>query len=184
MARARKSAANPAAPKKAKPSFTVVKDTREQLGWSFDPDPETGCLGTVVQGLATGDYSLAGYESVFTIERKAHTGEFSQNIVQERFENELRRLSAMPHPYVFLEFSAFDVDAFPATSTIPKSKWKYLRITSEFIWKRFVEMSGDYRVPLLLVGKCGPRLATTLFRWIYANVHPQTGELLGHAKTA
>lgn len=177
-------ASEEARPKKEKPAFTVIKDTREQQGWFFDPDQETGCLGTTVQGLPTGDYSLAGYESVFTIERKASTGEFSQNVVQQRFENELKRLSVMPHPYVFLEFSAFDISVFPATSRIPKSRWKYLRITSDFLWKRFIEMSGDHNVPLVLVGDCGPHLAMVLFKWIHSSIDPKTGEFISHAKAA
>jgi ERCC4-type nuclease len=67
---------------------TVVIDTREQ-----DPLPITR-LPTIRSGLYSGDYSVAGLESVFAVERKSIADIVSccVNSNRERFENELHRL--------------------------------------------------------------------------------------------
>ncbi len=45
-------------PRNEIPRFTVVRDTREQRGWEF---PTKGrCLGTVVETMKEGDYTLQG----------------------------------------------------------------------------------------------------------------------------
>ena len=59
------------------PPFTVIKDTREQDGWTFerfDTRYHT-CTGMVLQKLETGDYSLKGMENIFCVERKGSVAE-------------------------------------------------------------------------------------------------------------
>lgn len=155
---------------KPKPPFTVLRDTREQLGWVFAPDEETGCLGTELSTLKTGDYSLAGYESLLCIERKGSTGEFAQNITQKRFENELARLQDFPVRFVLLEFSLEDVWNFPANSGIPRSRWRYLRTTPEFILKRLLELQFQYQTPFILCGHLGKEVALSIMQRVLKGV--------------
>jgi hypothetical protein len=150
---------------KEQPPFWIIRDTREQRGWDFPADPKTGCQGTVSQTMPTGDYTIVGLEDKVVIERKANTGEFSQNITQERFERELVRLDAFPLSFVILEFDMSDLSHFPATSEIPRSKWKYLRITPDFLKKRLIEMQAAHSTRFILAGSGGGMtIANTIFR--------------------
>ena len=67
----------------------IVIDTREQ-----DPLPITRLPVVRVEGLTTGDYSIAGLESVFSIERKSIADLVSCCVDsnRDRFERELNRL--------------------------------------------------------------------------------------------
>ena len=69
------------------PPFTVIKDTREQDGWTFerfDTRYHT-CTGMVLQKLETGDYSLKGMENIFCIERKGSVAELAQNLGKDKY---------------------------------------------------------------------------------------------------
>ena len=78
----------------------IIRDTREQDGFSFVGFPCTVTAGT----LEAGDYSLAGFERRVAVERKSIqdlvgclTGE------RPRFERELQRLKAMDAAAVVVE---------------------------------------------------------------------------------
>jgi len=149
--------------------FTVIRDTREHAGhgWDFPAQEDTGCQGTVLGALATGDYSLEGYEHVLSIERKLSTAEFAQNLTQERFTRELERLVLFPHAYVILEFTAQDICNYPAGSGIPRHRWKYIRMTPEFFWKRLVELTMRYSgIQFILAGASGQLVATEIFKQV------------------
>ena len=88
--------------------FTVVVDTREQVPFDFRSIParETdggGCVAvrTVVKGLATGDYSIEGWENRVVVERKSLTDLYGTlGRGRERFEREFDRLAEMGYPVV------------------------------------------------------------------------------------
>jgi len=143
--------------------YTVIRDTQEKNNyWDF---PEGYlCNGTVPAKLKTGDYSLAGLENIFSIERKANTGEFSKNITEKRFERELIRLDAMPQAYLMLEFSWNDIDSFPYNSGIPSRYWGELRVSSGFLRKRLIEIMSDYNIQVILCEDKGRFLAELIFR--------------------
>lgn len=78
--------------------FRIVVDTREKL-------PLPLPAGIVERGtLRTGDYSLAGYENAFAVERKS-LADLVRSLTQERarFERELERLAAIPFRRVLVE---------------------------------------------------------------------------------
>ena len=52
-------------------AFTIIKDTREQEGYTFEPSSSRyhTCNGMVLEKLDTGDYSLKGLEDKICIER-------------------------------------------------------------------------------------------------------------------
>ena len=69
---------------------TVVVDTREQEGYTFDPR----LVLAVRRALPAGDYSIAGLETIVAVERKA-LDDFVSTVIhcRERFRKELRKLS-------------------------------------------------------------------------------------------
>jgi len=77
---------------------TAIIDTREQTPWVLP------AIGSVRGSLTTGDYSLAGFESEFTIERKS-LEDFIGCVGRERsrFERELHRLSGFRVGMVIIE---------------------------------------------------------------------------------
>jgi ERCC4-type nuclease len=95
----------------------IICDTREQSPFPFrsiDPWDE---IPMKYAALATGDYSLVGYESVITIERKSVSDWYgSIGADRERFTREMERLAEMRHAAVVIEgdWNALTVDR-PAT---------------------------------------------------------------------
>ena len=64
------------------PAYKVIKDTREQDGYTFESftGRYTSCKGMVVKKLDTGDYSLEGLEDKLCIERKGRVSELAITI--------------------------------------------------------------------------------------------------------
>jgi ERCC4-type nuclease len=142
--------------------YKVIKDTREQLGWEFNPSPS--CEGMTVATLKTGDYSLEGFEDKFVIERKGDLSEFSMNITQKRFHSELERLESFELPFVILEFTMEDIYKFPQSTQIPPSKYKFIKITPQFIVKALLDIEVQFKTKIILAGKFGREVASSLFK--------------------
>ena len=117
--------------------FTIIKDTREQEGYTFEPSSSRyhKCNGMVERKLDTGDYSLEGLEDKVCIERKASVVELANNIGHDmvRFTNEIERMKSFPHRFMIFEFSLSDVMDFPERSNIPEEDWGKLKVTNKFI---------------------------------------------------
>jgi DNA excision repair protein ERCC-4 len=93
----------------------LIVDTREQTAFDFSRFPDVECQsGTLV----TGDYSLAGFESVIACERKELNDLIAclQNGNRERFEKELARGAALPHFWVLVEGTLEDISRHRYTS--------------------------------------------------------------------
>ena len=145
--------------------YQVIRDSREQAGqgWSFAPSAQ--CQGTTIDKLITGDYTIVGFEETLVIERKGSIAEFAGNLYQPRFEAELARLSEYPHPFVVLEFTIEDIFNFPASSNIPRSRWKYLRVTPASFLKRICEFQQRFpRVHFIFAGTRGKAFAASQFK--------------------
>ena len=123
---------------KSKP-FTIIKDTREQDGYSFAASSSRyhTCNGMVSRKLDTGDYSIEGLEDKLCIERKASVVEFANNVGhdQVRFLKEIERMKDFPYKFLVFEFSLTDLMNFPEGSSIPESDWGKLRVTNKFMLK-------------------------------------------------
>lgn len=142
--------------------YVVIRDSREKANfWDFPPSKY--CAETVVDGLPTGDYSLRGIETKFTIERKANTGEIAGNLYEKRFENELKRMQKFKHAFIVCEFLLEDLFKFPYGSNIPKSKWKYLKVNSNGLLKRIFELEVKYKCKFIFAGSRGKEVARILF---------------------
>ena len=86
----------------------IIIDTREQLPFTFERFPD---VAVESGALSTGDYSLAGFESVIACERKELNDLIAclQNGNRERFEKELARGAALHRFCVLVEASLEDI---------------------------------------------------------------------------
>jgi len=125
------------------PPYTVIKDTREQEGYTFERfnGRYTSCEGMVVRKLETGDYSLVGLEDKLCIERKGSISELAINLGKDkrRFMDEIERMKDFPFKFIILEFSLEDVMNFPEGSSIPEEKWDSIVITNKYMLKMLIE---------------------------------------------
>jgi ERCC4-type nuclease len=125
------------------PAYTVIKDTREQEGYTFErfSGRYHQCNGMVVRKLDTGDYSLEGLEDKICIERKARVSELAINLGKDkrRFMAEIVRMKDFPFKFLILEFTLADVMDFPERSDIPEEKWSSIVITNKYMLKMLIE---------------------------------------------
>ena len=136
--------------------FTIVKDTREQEGYTFQASSSRyhTCKGMVLEKLDTGDYSLKGLEDKLCIERKARVVEFANNVGhdQARFLREIERMSSFPYKFIVLEFSLSDLMNFPVGSDIPEKDWGKLKITNKFMLKMLMDFQINHNIHVLFCG--------------------------------
>lgn len=126
-------------------SYTIIQDSREQhpLNISFFT---SSCL--IERKLDTGDYTIEGLEDKLFIDRKATTAELAMNIGSDwvRFKAELERTRSFKYKYILCEFPEEYLSEFPKYSTIPKYKWKYLRVKSGFLKKQINYIADEYEI--------------------------------------
>lgn len=146
------------------PPYTVIKDTREQKGWTFDahvPDRRPPrCVGMIVDTLQTGDYSLVNYTDILTIERKADFSELWGNYSaakRKAFEAEMERMSQIKHSYVIIE-SSFTPDIMELS---PPQFSKGVPGKSLIRWLMY--LSVKYGVNIIPAGACGRKIAQMIF---------------------
>jgi hypothetical protein len=146
-----------------KDPFTIIVDTREQLPWEF------GFHLTSKQKLDTGDYSIQGFENLFTIERKKSVSEIATNITESRFNDVLQRMGQIPHSFMLMEFTLDEVYSFPIGSDIPKKMWDKLRISGNYIMKYLIEAQLNHNIHLLFCGDSenAERTAVSIMKRIY-----------------
>jgi len=146
--------AKPIAPRKKE--FTIIRDTREQNGYTFTPY-DTGkwkCLGHIDKKLETGDYSIVGLEDHLCIERKASTGEMAVNFGKDkaRFMEEIDRMRYYEHKYLVLEFSFNDLLDFPKGSNIPAKTIPFLRVTGNYMIREITELQVRHGIQVVFAG--------------------------------
>lgn len=127
----------------------ILQDTREKDPWTFSFYPEV--QECKVQHLKTGDYSLWGYDSIISIERKKSSGEIALNLGQKwkAFSNELTRMEDFSFKYIICEFPETDLDIFPENSGIPKNQWSKLRMSSSFLKNRLYDAVSRSNIELI-----------------------------------
>ena len=149
--------------------FTVIKDTKEKEnhGWWFPAEKE--CLGTIEQNLKTGDYTLVGYEDVFTLERKASPAEIATNVNESRWPGFLTRMKDIPHSYIIMEFSIYDMLGFPENAKLPPWIKKKIQMNGKIILKRLAEQMLEYDVNIIWAGDkyIAQEVAMSLFKRVY-----------------
>ncbi len=86
--------------------LSILVDTREQHPFEFDP----ARVESIRLGLDAGDYSLAGFEPLVSVERKSLEDYVSSLIrSQQRFLREMKKLSVMQHKCVVVEGDLVDI---------------------------------------------------------------------------
>lgn len=115
----------------------ILQDTREKMPWDFS----FYGIETKKQKLDTGDYTVEGLEHLLCFERKRNTGEISTNLGYKwkQFSSEFDRMALFKYKYIICEFPFSDLIIFPENSGIPKKFWNGLRMTGNFLQKRFTE---------------------------------------------
>jgi hypothetical protein len=142
----------------------IVRDTREKEGYGWFFEESQYCEGTQLKKLDSGDYSIAGRESVVAIERKESIVEFAQNLTQDRFERELERMEQIEHPYVVLEFRFEDLVQYPYSAQIPPNVKSNIKITGQYLLRRLCELQIKYKTKFIFAGKFGKQFAESLFK--------------------
>jgi ERCC4-type nuclease len=93
----------------------IVTDTREQTPWTF-----SAACDVEIRKLDYGDYSVAGYESRWAIERKSLADLVgSLTAGRDRFLRELARLRRYEQSAIIVEATVADVRAHDYRSRIP-----------------------------------------------------------------
>lgn len=144
-------------------NFHIIVDTREQTPWQFVKHSVAN------QKLDTGDYSLVGLEDKFCIERKKSVSEIATNITEKRFQDVLQRMSLYKYSFMLFEFSVSDVLIYPRGSEIPPSKWKYIKISPNFILKKLSEYMVDYKINIIFADNHtnAEKVAMSIMRRVY-----------------
>lgn len=97
--------------------FVVIVDTREQLPYKFN-NPALADMGiltpTVIDTLHTGDYSIAGHENEFTVERKNRNDFYGSFFSKER-DREKKKIERMG----CLDFKAYVIECTENTLLNP-----------------------------------------------------------------
>lgn len=111
----------------------IIVDTREQLPYHFPGWP------VVRRALKTGDYTIAGMEDVFAIERKSMS-DLLGCIFAKRFHNELDRLRDFKHAFLVVECNLSHLNNPPHYEGNPASVIGMLQA---------IELKYDVRVKFL-----------------------------------
>lgn len=127
----------------------ILCDTREQTGWGFSWYD----VQTKTETIKYGDYTIEGLEDKIRIERKASTGELSNNLCTNnglrKFKREMAELQSVDSVFILCEFPQFHMDIFPEQSGIPKSRWPKLRVGAKFLKKRMHELIEEFGVNVI-----------------------------------
>ncbi len=131
--------------------FVVVCDTREKLPYTFSDDTEV-----VREVLNTGDYTVQGFEDVFSVERKS-LPDLLKSITweRERFKDEILRADDLLGFVVIVECSIKDIlewnyerKVHPNSVMGTVNNWeKYHNV--EFVWSGSREEAEEATLRLL-----------------------------------
>lgn len=121
------------------PPFTIVIDTREQTPLTFPRD-----VPTIRAGLHTGDYSIAGCEDVFTVERKS-LADLVHTVIHDRarFERELERMRAFQFRRVVCTAT---IDA------VRRGNYPHSRANPKSVLASIAAFEVRYNVPFVFAG--------------------------------
>lgn len=159
---------------KFKDQFEVVRDSQEKKGhgWTFEP-AEYGsaiCLGTRIEKLPTGDYTLVGYEELVCVERKATVAELAMNFGEKRWPNFLGRMENFEHKLMVFEFQLEDVLRFPLGSRLPREARAALRVTPNLLLKHINEIVLLRKIPIVFAGSKGKEFVASFFKRVIEHV--------------
>lgn len=132
--------------------ITIIKDTREQLGWEFEPNDF--CCGMEISTLKTGDYAIKGHEKLVCIERKKSALELATNLGKKylTFAKELKRMAEFEHAYIICEFSFNELVNYPKLTNLPKALKDSIKIRGPYLLKKIIEIQLDTHIKIMFCG--------------------------------
>lgn len=158
----------------------VLRDRREREEtdkWEFRRSAY--CAGTQDIHMATGDYTLKGFEAHFAIERKGTVKDLVQSMVAPRFKEELMRMSALPHSFVIMEFGLEDLRDWPVSSGCGYGVQRKLPLRhrgaamAAYLGLRL----GFPEIDFIFAGTCGKLMAGNIFKRIIEAYAAEIGKL-------
>jgi len=146
----------------AENSFTIIVDTRDkpEHRWEFKDFLEDKEVRDVVfQKLDYGDYSIAGLEDTFCIERKASVEEIINNITKDkkRFKAELEEMRKFKYPFLICEFEFREI----------LNGSRFSKITPSYIISVLLEIEIKYGIPVHFVGGNSELFAYKIMRKVW-----------------
>lgn len=117
-------------------TYTVIADSRERTPWKF---PHAN--RTVTRKLRVGDYTLLGYASDISIERKSF-GDFCNCMFGDgwrRFRSQLNRLAHVDYSCIMVEGTTSSLRWYKAT-----------RIGADAMMDRIAEITAIWGMPVIL----------------------------------
>lgn len=157
-----------------KPTYTVIRDTREKEGYGWTFSSTTSCLGTKRGTLKTGDYTIEGYEDILAIDRKGGIEEVAINVLEARFEKEMERMDSFKYAFILLEFDMQAVIDFPNNTRIPYARRKTLKYNGYFILRKLMEIQLKHKVKIIFCGDHGKSVAASIFKLVTENEQKQS----------
>lgn len=129
----------------------IIIDSREKKDIFLFSSYE---VETEVRKLDTGDYSIEGFESSITIDRKRTSSElwiclFTQ---YERFARELDRMASYDESYILCTFPYSYLAIFPKMSGVPRKIARKLSYSKNSILDKLNEAQEDYPHVTFLYG--------------------------------
>ncbi len=128
----------------------VIIDSQEKIPYTFSNS--NFVKETTIKKIPTGDYTVDGFETELTIERKAYLSELVSCMSQNRFMNEMKRMQEFKYRFLICEFALQEVLDWPHKSHLPQSTIAKIKITPQYIMKFLSEMQVYYGIQTLYCG--------------------------------
>jgi hypothetical protein len=145
-----------------------IIDSREQIRYAFGSEHFGEPL---IKKLEQGDYSLAGFEDIFAIERKMTVSEIAKNLNEKRFADWTARLSSIKHPFIICEFPYSSIVNYPFDEDISKTIRNRIRLRGGYITARLNDLMIKYpNISIIYAGnrKSAEYMAADLMKRVYS----------------
>lgn len=156
--------------KKIPKQFTIIYDDREKNPWQLPFEMKK-------KRLATGDYTISGYENVVAIEKKSGLIELLNDLSnghRNMFERFLKRLSKYPIKCVVVEDTLSELNISRALMHVSKKSRGKARLTAKTIYYWAAEIAVKYQIPIVFVCK---RAKTDLLPEVFRAAYAAANEL-------
>lgn len=124
-------------------NFNIIIDTREKkdifLFRSYGAN-------IIQKALKTGDYSVEGFESKITIDRKRSSSELQMCLFSQypRFSRELQRMQSYDEAYILCSFPFEHIRSFPLKEKMPKRISRKFKNFGPYFIKKLRETQEEF----------------------------------------
>ena len=127
--------------------FTIVQDDREKQPWIFS-------IPTKIKRLKVGDYTIQGYESIITIEKKSGIGELLNDLAvsyRPTFKRFLAKMQAHPVRVIVVQEELTEYNVKRALKVVVSKSRGRCRLTEQTIYHWVSEITMTYGIPILFL---------------------------------